>query len=117
MIIIRKPKANERSTYIINLTFTDEEGESAIPTSVKWTLCTVDETIINNREQVEVLVPASDIDIVLSGDDLAILEGEEDQETVDRYLVVEATYNSDHGVGLPLNEVAKFELTNFLYIE
>ena len=115
MITIRK-KANERSTYVINMTFTDEEGESAVPTAIKWTLCNADSTPINDREQVEILVPASEVDVVLSGDDLQILEAEEDSETVDRYFVVESVYNSTLGTGLPLNEVAKFELTNFLYI-
>ncbi len=116
MITIRKPRAKERSTYVISMKFKDETGEDAVPTAIKWTLCDENSNPINGRKDVEVLVPANEIDVVLKGDDLQILEGEKDQETVQRYVVIEATYNSTLGTGLPLNEVAMFELTNFLYI-
>jgi hypothetical protein len=73
-----------------------------------------DENLISTRD-----IPtdslASNIDIDLYGDDLAIQAGET-APLVNRYLVVKATYDSDVGEDLPLNDMAIFPLNNLKYI-
>jgi hypothetical protein len=73
-----------------------------------------DENVISTRS-----IPtdslASDIDINLYGDDLAIQAGET-APLVWRYLIVRVTYDSDAGEDLPLNDEAIFPLNNLKYI-
>ena len=96
--------AVEKSTYIVHITFIDADGTLVVPNSVNWDLKNSSGRIINSRDNVSV-TPASTIDIVLSGDDLAI--GETGDKV--RYLVGRAVYNSvAYGNNLPLRFTAKF---------
>jgi len=58
---------------------------------------------------VVIAVPLSQVEIVLSGDDLAALAGDI-SSTPKRLVTVEATYTSALGAGLPLNGSAVFTL-------
>jgi len=98
--------AIEKSTYIVTVAFTDEDGDDLIPTTITWTLTDVSGTVVNSREDVSVAIPAASINIVLSGDDLAIISG----VTNKRILTVEAIYTSDYGIGLPLKARAEFTI-------
>lgn len=100
--------AVERSTYVISASFTDEAGVAATPTSLEWTLTDDYGTVINNRQDVA-LTPAEAVDIVLSGDDLAITEA---SATVARKVTIRATYNSTYGIGLPWVDQCLFTITN-----
>jgi len=107
----------EESTGGITVTFTDSNDDAVVPTSITWTLSTVHgDTIINEREQVEVETPDSEITIVLSGDDLALFDSEQSKETVNRILTIEAVYTSDLGVGLPLKNETTLTIQNLAYI-
>lgn len=106
MPTILTTRANEKSTYVITSAFTDEKGAAVVPTAITWTLASRSGTIINGRTQVAVAAPASSIDIVLSGLDLALQTGEEIQAV--RILTVEATYASSLGEGLPLKDQCSF---------
>ena len=64
--------------------------------------------VVNNRAAVPV-APGSTVAIVLKGDDLALFGG---MDTGKRYLLVEGTYTSDLGTGLPLKEEAQFTIRN-----
>jgi hypothetical protein len=108
--------ANEKGTAIVTCAFTDEDGTSVVPTSIKWTLVDMFGTVINNRDRVVVTVPAASVNIVLSGNDLLILPREVRAEQVDRFIVIEALYDSSLGVGLPANEEGSFKLRNLKYI-
>lgn len=106
--------AKEKSTFIIDVSFTDENDEATTPTAMVWSLTTTTGTIINSRDQVAVDPGdlASTISIVLSGDDLAMQSGETSYRFVKRLFIVEATYNSDLGNDLPINDDAEFTLKN-----
>ena len=110
-------RAYEQSTYVFVVTLTDEEGDAVVPASLKWTLTTKDELVVNDREQVVHSGLSTENKIVLSGDDLQILPSEEKLRSVDRRFIVEATYDSTLGSGLPVTGVAAFKVTNFVYIK
>jgi len=108
---------DEESSGSIVVEFEDRDGDDVIPTSIKWTLTTTDGvTIINEREQEDVETPAASIEILLSGDDLALLTVEVSDRTVARKLTIEAVYDSDLGDDLPLNSEKSFSVRNLAYI-
>ena len=106
-------KANEESTYKITAAFTDAEGTAVTPNTITWTLTDEDGTVINSRSNVSA-TPSTSIDIVLSGDDLALQSGESYE--VNRIITIKAVYDSSEGSGLPLYEEAKFTITDLTNI-
>ena len=107
--------AVEESTVKITVSFEDESGEEATPTSINWTLTDVNRTIINSRDAVSIVAPASTVTVVLSGDDLALQVGETG-DAVYRYFTVEAVYSSDIGADLPLKDQLEFPLKNLVAV-
>ena len=103
--------AIEQSTYIVAVTFSDEDGSSLVPETVTWTLTDTKGTVVNDREDVSI-TPAATVNIVLSADDLAVIDG----MTNKRIVTVEATYNSAYGTGLPLNARATFTIEDLVKI-
>lgn len=99
-------KALERSTYVVTAAFTDESGAAVTPDSITWDLTDTDGNVINSRSSVAVAVPASSIDIVLSGDDLAIQR----PSMLWRIVTVEAVYDSSMGSNLPFKDEIRFEI-------
>jgi len=112
MPILINDKANERSTYVLTITFKDEDNDVVIPnaSSIKWTLTDSEGNIVNGRDQVSI-VSASTIRIILTGLDLAIGGDLLDTE---RKLLIEATYDSSLGMNLPLTEEITFSINNFV---
>ena len=106
-------KAVEKSTYVVSVSFTDENGDSVVPDSVKWTLLNIYGNEINDRLEVEITSLSNEIDIVLSGDDLVVEDGVEEAT---RILIIEATYTSTLGSGLPMNAQMEFSVVNLKYI-
>lgn len=105
--------AGEESTLVITATFTDENGDAVTPQTAKWTLSDLDGTVINSRTEVAIGSLASEVDVVLSGDDLAL------QSTTDtgrRAFLIEATYNSALANDLPLNEEVQFDVNDFVKV-
>jgi len=104
--------AEEESTYIITCTFRDEDDDLVTPNAATITWCLMDSkgNIINSRTNVAI-ASLSIINIVLSGDDLAIQTGETG-EYVSRKLLVKAVFDSDVGNDLPLKSEAVFPLEN-----
>ncbi len=100
-------EAFESSTYVISVSFYDENDEVVTPKTFQWSLTETDGTIVNSRSDV-VETPASTVNIVLSGDDLAIT----DNSPTIRLVALEATYDSDFGTDLPLNEDYQFLINN-----
>ena len=98
-------RATEGSTYVITVSFTDENGDPVVPDSATWTLTRLDGSIVNDREAV-VMVPAESIDILLSGADLANDSG----HTLKRRLLVEGVYRSTLGIDLPIKGRLTFTL-------
>lgn len=102
--------AVEESTYVVVAAFTDEEGAAVTPSSVAWTLTDATGNVINSRNSVSA-TPGTSINIVLSGDDLAI-----GTNGTSRRVTVQATYNSGLGTGLPLKAECYFSIENLLNV-
>lgn len=97
--------AIEEGTYIITAAFTDEQSVAMIPTTITWSLMDLDGNIVNSRNKVSATA-ATSYDIVLSGNDLSIPVG----DSGNRRLLVEATYTSSAGTGLPLKKEYAFQI-------
>jgi len=97
--------AIEGGTYVISAQFSDELGVTMVPTTVTWTLLDMDGDVINSRSDVSATA-ATTINIVLSGNDLAM----EDNDSGKRLVLVEATYTSSYGAGLPLKKEYPFTI-------
>jgi len=100
-------KAEEESTYIIRVTFKDEDGNAVVPDTIYWKLTDSDGNVINSRD-VESVVVASTIDITLSGDDLAVVTTKGSNKK--RVLTIWGLYDSDVGYNLPYKDACKFFL-------
>lgn len=108
---------NEQSTGAIVCAFEDEDGTAITPNRIRWTLTTANgQTVINNREHIDIAVPGASVAIVLQGNDLQILEAEVGQQYAARLLTVEAEYDSDLGNNLPLVDEVTFKIKNSAYI-
>ena len=105
--IILAAEAVERSTYIVPVTFRDENGDAVVPTAATWTLTTEYGVVVNSRANVAILPLAATVNVVLTGADLTML-GELDNRT--RLLLVQATYNSSLGSGLNLRDEIEFSV-------
>ena len=106
------PEAVERSTYVIELTYKDEDGVAVAPSTLTWSLTRPDGSVINNRDAVT-LTPASTVAIVLTGADLALGSG---IDNGDRHLLIEGTYNSTYGSGLALRDEYVFSIRNLVKV-
>ena len=102
--------AVEESTYVITVSFKDEDDNLITPDSATWTLSDTSGNIINNREDIVISALASSVDITLSGDDLAIQTGESGNYH-NRIFTVEAIYG-----GLPLKDQLKFPVFNLTVV-
>lgn len=100
-------KADENSTYIITASFTDEDDNTVVPNTLTWTLVDMDGNVINERQDIVVSSLASSINIVLSGNDLA-LSGS--SKTEERIITLEGTYDSSSGSNLPIVSSASFKI-------
>lgn len=102
-------KAIEKSTYVITVSFTDENGAAVTPDAgLNWSLTDMNGNYINSRQDV-VISPATSVNVVLSGDDLK-LTGAKDSGR--RVLTVQGTYDSTLGSDLPLKGETQFDITD-----
>jgi len=106
MINIIKPNANERSTYIVQISLTDEDELPVTPLTLVWTLRDAAGAVVNGRENVEVESPQSAVYITLSGDDLLI----DGYFSGRRILSLEGTYNSTLANGVAIRAAAAFDV-------
>ena len=97
----------EESSGSILIRFRDRDDQPVQPTSATWTLTEEDGTVINSREDVIISSPATQEEILLSGDDLALSNGFIGTAEA-KIFTVEAVYTSDLGSGLPLTEQCTF---------
>ena len=106
-------KAEEESTYIVQITFKDEDGNAVVPNSIYWKLTDSDGNVINSRNMESIAV-ASTINITLSGDDLVVVTAKGSNKK--RIITVWGTYDSDLGVNLPYKDACKFFLKDLTAI-
>ncbi len=105
-------KAVEGSTFIITAAFFDENNSPVVPTQIKWTLMDLAGVVVNARKDVAVSNRAAQVDIPLSGNDLAVPSG----KSVTRCLRVNATYNGPLGVSTPLADEVRFMITALMKV-
>lgn len=102
--------AIEESTYIINLTFTDEDGGSVTTKGrVVWQLLSLISGSLSTIATGSTAATAS-ADIVLSGSDLDLFTGENNYGL--RLFDVATTYDSSLGSDLPLRDGVRFLVDN-----
>ncbi|MER2625307.1 MAG: hypothetical protein ABTS22_15410 [Accumulibacter sp.] len=109
MTIRLTDKANEESTAILRVSFTDSDGNAVIPKSATWTLSDRDNEVVNGRDEVQISPLASAVNIVLKGDDLKLPFP---RERVRRVLVKAIYDSSTYGDDLPFNEEFEFTITD-----
>lgn len=97
----------EESTALASVEFKDESGLAITPSTLKWTLTDAEGVVINNRKDVDVASPANPTEILLSGDDLALID---EEDSGYRILTFVGTYNSAYGSDLPLKSQTGFYL-------
>lgn len=110
--VLRHISAKERGTIVIKISLYDEDRKVTIPKSLTWSLFHLDKTVVNSREEVEV-VPNEIMAIVLYGDDLAITP----EYGNERVLLLKGIYQSDLLLDLPLNETIIIDIENLFGIE
>lgn len=104
MAILLNTLAMERSTYVVTVSFADEDGAAVVPSSATWTLTDGGGAVVNSRQDVTLAPLAAAKQIVLSGNDLALASNQPEW----RILTVTAAYISSLGADLPLNEEVRF---------
>ncbi len=102
--------AEEESTFKITMDFLDFNGADLILESANWTLTKTDGTIVNGRTAVDIPTPAATETVTLSGNDLAILDGEALEE---RVFLLEGLYNSGTET---LKKSAGFKIRNLVAV-
>lgn len=102
--------ARDRGGYVVQVDFTDENGDPVVPTAAVWSLTDGNGAAVNGRTDVAISSLASTIYIALSGADLAARTTR--TENI-RALVVKATYLSSlTGTEFPLNKAVKFLISD-----
>ena len=104
--LITKP--NERGTAVFTIAFTDENDNTVVPNTAAWQLMQTDGTVVNERSFENCSL--TETTVVLSGDDLQLF----DNDDRERIFAVQATYDSDVGSDLSLNDEVKFKITNLV---
>ena len=108
-----KEKAVEGSTFGIRAEFIVKlpEGDTPIVPNapLTWSLRDKDGNIINSRDDVP-LTPASSVDVVLTGADLALPNNRPEE----RFVTINGTYNAVYGNNLSLVDEVSFQITNLV---
>lgn len=104
--------AREEGTFVISLTFTDEDDNGVVCDSLNWTLSDMDGNVLNGRSAVSITPSATTESIVLSGTDLTMISG----QTHMRMITLQWTYSSTYGTNLPQNDQATFIIDDLLHV-
>jgi hypothetical protein len=65
----------EESSGCVTIRFRDRDDQPVTPNGANWTLTDEDGAVINSRENILISSPATQEEILLQGDDLAISSG------------------------------------------
>jgi hypothetical protein len=107
-------QVSEESTAVFTVSFKDEDDQPSVPNSLTWKLTDGSGNVINSRTAVTAS-PASAVNIVLKGDDLALSAGVTGNAEK-RFLTVYGTYDSSYGSGLPYKHEVGFPIANLIAI-
>lgn len=104
--------AKEEGTYVLSISFLDEDSNAVIPNSATWTLSDPNGIVVNNKQNVNITPLAATVQVVLTGDDLA-LDGITSRV---RRFTVKALYDSTLGTNLALNDEVQFTVEDFVNV-
>ena len=108
-IVLTEVSAEEGSSFLFDISFTDENGDTVAPLQAAWTLSDMQGNVINKREQVEILNPTGNDTVVLSGNDLQLSYNADER----RIFTVEALYDSTElGYSIPIRNWIQFTVNN-----
>ena len=100
----------ELGTAVVTLTFTDEDGDTVIPTNLAWELRDLGtRVLINNRDFSSGSFSGNTL--VLTGLDLALISAGDQGK---RRLGVQGLYDSSAGTDLPLKGEFEFSICKLL---
>ena len=109
MVTTLRETATENSTYVVSVSFANEDGNAVTPASaVNWRLIDSVGTQISSGQE----TAAATVTIVLTGANIVISNTERRTEFLT--LVVNTTYDSAAGNGLTLVDTARFQVVNVL---
>ena len=103
-------KAPEKGTFFIDIAFFDEYDREVVPTSAYWTLSDKFGKVINERKDAEITSLDINVTVTLSGDDLKIIQGHDEEE---RFFLVKYTYDSESGNNQTSYEEDSFFIKNY----
>lgn len=89
--------AKKGGSYPVQVTFRDGNKDTILAANIKelyWTLTDENGSVVNSREEIEIVTPANPQLIVLNGADLGLLSGETALE-LQRRICFEGVYDSD----------------------
>ena len=95
--------AKAGGTYVVGVSFSDEDGNSVTPDSATWTLTDSDGDVVNNRQDVNISSLSESIEILLQGADLTT----GGRSLAELKFTISALYQSDLGSNLVLIQQAK----------
>ena len=94
---------NEGAAILITVAFKDFDSVDFTPTTCVWSLTNAAGKVVNSRDRVTATVSGATHDFLLSGDDLLYSE-----DFGRRLFLVEGTYSSLYGSGIPFREEVSF---------
>ena len=103
MPAILSTPAMEQSTYLITITYKDEDGTAVTPDTSTWTLTDTDGNVINEKEDQAIASPTTADTVTLSGSDLTVNDGNRDL-----IFTAEGTYTSATVTAKPFKAAVKF---------
>ncbi len=104
-------EVNEKSYAVFQVVFKDENDTAITPTSINWSLTNDSGDIINGRNNVSFGVPASTINILTTGVDNTIVDGDKT-----RVLTVEALVDTGLGNDLSITQELKYTIKDLVKI-
>lgn len=106
MPLILTGKAVRGGSVGMKITIVDESGDPLIPTAAKWTLTDLEGTVINLRQDVAITPLASEMVVLLSGDDLPIVDDSNEYEL--KLFTFEGEYDPGDASAAPIRESGEF---------
>ena len=103
----------EKGHVVFSVDFTDEAAVpvAVIPTAITWSLTDRIGTVINARTAVPFTPPAASIEILVSGDDLAVPEP---SDTVRKFLLEWVYTSATLGAGIPAKAEVTFKIADLV---
>lgn len=106
MPLILTGKAVRGGSVGMKITIVDENGDALTPTAATWTLTDLEGTVINSRTDVAITPLASEMTVILSGNDLPIADTANEYEI--KLFTFEGTYDPGDASAAPIRESGEF---------